>query len=101
MNKTINNKRFQVSITYWFHRPIWAIEYEELDGDENTFFTKRVYCNWYPTVKEAVDEYELKLNILKEEPCLYADYSWNVQFIRIKLTDTAYNSVLDEKCFKI
>lgn len=101
MVNTDKNKRFQISITYWFHRSRWEIEYEELDGNENTFFTERVYWNWYPTIKEAVEEYERKLNLLKDDPCLYAEDSWDVQFVRIRLTDTAYSSVLEEKCFRL
>ena len=100
----INSKdyRFQIYITYLCYKPMWVIEYEGLEGDENTLFIDRGYWNRYSTKEEAINKYKEKLNILMDDPCSYADLScMDVKTARISLVDTEYNLVLAEKCFKL
>lgn len=99
---SVKEQRFQISIIYWFHKPIWEIEAEGLEGDENTIFSERVYWNWYSIEKEAIEKYEEKLALLMDDPCSYADLGcMDVKFARIRLTDTAYDRILEEKYFRI
>ena len=99
---TVKDKRFQISITYWFNKPIWKIELEGLDGNENTIFTERGYWNWYSIEEEAIEKYKQKLKVLIDDPYHYADLScMDVKVVRIRLMDTAYNHILEEKYFRI
>lgn len=98
----VKDKRFQIFVTYWFHRPMWDIEKMGLEGDESTLFMERGYWNWYSIEEEAVNKYKEKLNVLIEDPCYYADPGcMDVKFARIVLIDTAYNRILKERYFKI
>lgn len=98
----VKDKRFQIFVTYWFHRSMWDIENMGLEGDESTLFMERGYWNWYSIEEEAVNKYEEKLNVLIEDPCYYADLGcMDVKFVRIILIDTAYNRILRERYFKI
>lgn len=99
---SVKDQRFQISITYWFHIPIWEIEARGLEGDENTIFSERAYWNWYSIEEEAIEKYEEKLALLRDDPCSYADPGcMGVKFARIRLTDTAYERILKEKYFRI
>lgn len=98
----IKDKRFQIFVTYWFHRPMWNIELEGLKGDESTLFMERRYWNWYSIEEEAVNKYKEKLNVLMDDPYYYADLGcMDVKFASILLIDTAYNRILRERYFKI
>lgn len=99
---SVKDRRFQISITYWYHRPIWEIESRGLEGDENTVFSERVYWNWYSIEEEAIKKYELELDFQRNHPCSYADLNYmDVVLIRIRLEDTVYNRILKEKYFRI
>lgn len=98
----VKDKRFQIFVTYWFHRPMWNIELKGLKGDESTLFMERSYWNWYSIEKEAVNKYEEKLNVLMDDPYYYANPGcMDVKFASILLIDTAYNRILKERYFKI
>lgn len=98
----VEDKRFQISITYWHHKPIWEIESRGLEGDEKTLFNERCYWNWYPTKEDAIRKYKEKLDLLIDDTFSYADLScMDVKLVRIRLEDTAYNQVLKEKYFRV
>ena len=98
----IKDRRFQIFITYRFYRPKYIIEYEGLEGNENTVFEEPVYWNWYSTEKEALEKYEQKLSLLRDDPYSYADPGcMDVKLARIQLIDTADDSLLKEKYFSI
>ena len=98
----IKDQRFQIFITYWGYRPIWYIEINKLEGDESTIFVEKGYWNWYPKAEEATEKYKQKLEVLRDDPCHYADTGcMDVKIVRIRLIDMAYNHILEEKYFKV
>lgn len=98
----VKDKRFQISITYWHHKPIWEIEGRGLEGDENTLFKERCYWNYYSVKDEAMRKYHEKLDLLRNDPFSHADLGcMDVKLVRIRVEDTVYNNILAENYFRV
>lgn len=96
--KAVKDKRYQLFVKCWFHKPIWEIEAKGLEGDENTLFSEVTFWNWYSSVDKGKEDFKYRVTRLKDDPYYDADpCCMDLKRVKVTLIDTAYNRVLNEE----